>query len=457
MPRKLSIKINEFPQLEEIRDKKKLVEKLQSHINPELANGYHVEDCAITDFNYKPGRFCSMVLKAFIYQHKRRVGEQLYFAELTTRNKAESSRYEHTEQPKNKLLDPMFGPAVLFIPEWNLTMWAFPNDPNLPGLALIEDKETLARQLKASPEKFGFSGTDDTPVSVSTRITKYVPGKRCGVLLSVDLSKNGGVSVPQEYTVYGKAYSTGNGQEAYEIMQQIWESEAVRSGDLLLPQPYSFDKDYRIFWHQAIDGRPLAKTACDVEDLPAISQEIGRRLAAFHNTKLCLKKKQTFEMCLQELKRAVSAISRSFPETSRFVEKLRDQLQEMAGKLNKEITTPLHFSFKLSHIFLTKSGIFFIDFDGAKLGDPGYDIGRFNAHLHKMDVEGKIKPGLAKETMIQFRDAYNNAAVIPLEQERIDWFTAFHLIASQAYKAVKRMNPKSLNKLLTTVDELLSL
>jgi hypothetical protein len=116
--------------------------------------------------------------------------------------------------------------------------------------------------------------------------------------------------------------------------------------------------------------------------------------------------------------------------------------------------TPVHASFKFSHIFAAKKGMTFIDFDGASLGDPGYDVGRFIAHLYKMKAGWKIDPEIAEQTIVKFCEAYNRAAVFPLAPERSNWFAASHLIASQLYKTVKRMDASLMSKLLKIADQL---
>ncbi len=86
----------------------------------------------------------------------------------------------------------------------------------------------------------------------------------------------------------------------------------------------------------------------------------------------------------------------------------RSQSQMMrAGSPEKLI----HASFKFAHILATDRGVAFIDLDGANFGDP-------------------------------------------FSQDRINWFTANHLIASQLFKSVKRTNAEPLSQLLYTAERL---
>ncbi|MEK7729128.1 MAG: hypothetical protein AAB354_12000 [candidate division KSB1 bacterium] len=49
---------------------------------------------------------------------------------------------------------------------------------------------------------------------------------------------------------------------------------------------------------------------------------------------------------------------------------------------------------------------------------------------------------------------YNERAQQPLSPERINWFAASHVLGSQVYKSVKRLDASLMNKLLKIAGEL---
>ncbi|MDZ7359706.1 MAG: aminoglycoside phosphotransferase family protein [candidate division KSB1 bacterium] len=440
----------EYPQLREITDTEKLARKLEEHLGPD--SGLHVENCKIAQLHYRPGGGCKISVKAYLGRNGQYVGEQIYMGMIAAGERRSVETIQERATPR-RLAQPQFGPPLIFIPEWALFLWAYPNDPNLPGLALMESPEKILERVKAAPDKFGLSAAR-TPLhqaTITAAMTKYIPGQRCGYVYHLAFN---GANGNGEYSVYGKAYRDGSGEAAYEIMRQIWESEASQKGDLLLPQPYSFDAENSILWQEAISGEPLAKIATAVENLPAMAQEIGARLAALHAMRLPLKEEMTLAFQIDDLRRSVDMISRTFPEYAARCEKLGQMLLSAAAGLPALPSTPVHGSFKFSHIFATTKGLVFIDFDGANLGDPAYDVGRFIAHVHKMKADFHIDPEDAEKTIASFCESYNRAAVSPLAPERINWFSASHLLASQIYKAVKRINPGAMNKLLKMAERL---
>jgi thiamine kinase-like enzyme len=435
----------EYPQLREIADNEKLARKLEEYLGPD--SGLRVESCKIEQLHYRPGGGCKISLKAYIGRDDRYLGEQIYMGMLVDGERRTVEKIQERTALRH-LAKPMFGPPLVYVPEWALFLWAYPNDPNLPGLALMVSPEKVLDVVKSAPNKFGLSAA---PAAIEAAMTKYIPGQRCGYVYRLAL---GGANGNGEYSIYGKAYREGNGEAAYEIMRQIWESEASQKGDLLLPQPYSFDAENGILWQEAISGQPLAKIAHTVENLPAMAQEIGARLAALHATRLLLKEEMTLAFQIDDVRRSVDMISRTFPEYAARNEKLGETLLRAAARLEPVPSTPVHGSFKFSHIFAAEKGLTFIDFDGANLGDPAYDVGRFIAHVHKMKADFSIDPEAADQTIANFCASYNRAAVSPLPQERIDWFAASHLLASQVYKAVKRIDPGAMNKLLKMAEHL---
>jgi len=129
-------------------------------------------------------------------------------------------------------------------------------------------------------------------------------------------------------------------------------------------------------------------------------------------------------------------------------------LHATVNQLESGFESTVHASFKFSHIFESEKGIAFIDFDGANIGDPGYDVGRFLSRFYRMKAFHKISPRLAKQSIRNFREAYNQLANKPMSQKRINWFTASHLVSSDIYKLVKRADPVNLSKLLHLADQL---
>lgn len=432
----------EFAQLHDIADAVTMAAKLQASVVAGCGpQEQHVASCKLEQLHYRPGRDCKMLLRADLaHANGEHVGEQYYFGWLLTSDPKTKAYAQQIAQ--RELVAPSYGPGVLFIPEWELMLAAYPNDPELWGPALMSRPEKILALMQAAPENFGMR---ESPVRLTARMTKYIPSLRCGYFYDVH-------GATGARTVYGKAYREAEGAQAYAIQKQIWESPACQKRDLLLPQPYSYDSAARILWQEALPGKPFAEIAEAVPNLPEVAHEIGRRLAAFHNSALDLPSKMTFAFQVREVEEAVAALNHTFPEFAAACSATGEKLLAAATKLGPGPMTPVHASFKFSHIFMTDKGVAFIDFDSANLGDPGYDVGRFIAHLYKMKLGFKISPEVADRTIVNFSAGYNETAQQPLPPERIDWFAASHLLGSQVYKSVKRLDASLVKKLLRIAD-----
>ena len=446
-----NLTICEFPDIKEIADPVNLKKTLEQHLkSADAGNGFNVDACTIDQVRYKPGGGLQLLFTATIRGHENGDPHRQFYFGGRLRRGNENTPFDSVEL-KN-LAQPRFGPAVVPVPEWGMIFWAYPNDPRLPGLPVMANNERVLALARETPKNFGLT---DTPVAVDAELKKYVPGMRCCYVYNMTLSPS--VTDGKEsssHAIFGKTYRRDSGDKAYAIMRAIWQSEASQRGDLILPQPYSYDAENQILWQEALSGQPFAKIAGKIKNLPEVAHEIGRRLAACHGIPLELPQKMTFDSEVENLKKAITATQETFPRHAKQCDVVGQKLLRVAASLANGPTTLIHASFKFSHIISTARGIAFIDFDGANLGDPGYDLGRFIAHLCKMKAGWKINPEAANETITNFCNAYRQSAVVPVTQERIDWFAACHLVSSQVYKAVKRMKPDLVSKLLRMAEQM---
>jgi hypothetical protein len=416
----------EFRQLERVQDPEEARAVLSRHLGPSFASGrFAITRVKIKRFYYVPGSECRLLLEMAIRDHAGgAAGSHILFGKAFVAKDAKAIAASETGRV---LTTPRYGPPLFHVPEWDMVFWGYPNDPDLPGLSLMADPERILARARVLPADFGL---ERRPNRVSARMTKYVPGKRCGYVYRFGPGS--------ARAVYGKAYCKADGEKAYRVAQAVWSSEARTRGAVILPQPYSYDPEHKTIWQEVVSGKSFAKLASTMANLPEVTAEIGARLAALHGSTLDLPRRITLDFQVRDLKAKLRAVSKAFPTHADRLGALGERLLRTAGRLDPELLTPIHASFKFSHIFRVARGTAFIDFDGACLGDPGYDVGRFNAHLYRMMAKKRIASEVGTEAARTFRDAYNRNARRPLSDEHIGWFTAGHLVTSELYKLVKR-------------------
>ena len=438
----------ELPQLGELLNVEKLARKLQSSMGPEFAVGrYQIDVCRIHSIRYKPGRECLVLLTAFIREDER----GLTRAQLFTGILFPSSSYQAAVQfwRGRSLVAPYRGPALVEIPEWHVLLLSFPNDPRLPGLGLMADSEQVLSYLQATPSA---TDLDYSPLTIHAHMKKYVPGRRCGYLYRLAL-RSFNFQRPTA-NIFAKAYHDGEGEHAYRIMQQLWDSDQRKRGELLLPQPYSFDQYQKILWQEALTGLPLIKAASGSKAFAALAAETGKRLAAYHSMRLELPVQMTLAYQIDALRRSLQPMRQIFPDHAGRCERLVDRLLTAAAMLAPWPNSPVHASFGFSRIFVTARGVAFVSFDGANLGDPGQDLGRFVAQVYKMAITGRLALANAEQVFSSFCAGYNSAVTRPIPEERIRWFATSHLISSLFHEAVTRLCPAPARRMLVIADRL---
>jgi len=396
--------------------------------------------CGVTKLHYRPGKGCRLVIAARFRSGGRAGEEQLYFGHLPAAGR--ERRPAHAPERDGLAAAPRFGPPSLHLADWDLWLWAYPNDPELPGLAALADPERVRARFAATPDAFGF---ERAPHSVLSRRAKYVPGKRCGYVFEVSGWSERRHAPARR--VYGKCHAGDEARIAHEAASRVWHSPAARAGDVRLPQPFAWDEPTGIVWQEGLAGRPVLKEHGQAEKLPGLAAEIGARLAALHGADAGLALEMDHAFLLGMLRESLAAAARTLPPAAGAACELGEHLLAIGARFPELPAVTLHGSFRMSHVMETAAGVAFIDLDGANAGDPGVDLGRFLAHLRRLEAQGSIVPAVADATAREFRRGYQSSARVRVSDERIGWATAVHLISGGLDKALKRMDAGSLGAL----------
>jgi aminoglycoside phosphotransferase (APT) family kinase protein len=155
---------------------------------------------------------------------------------------------------------------------------------------------------------------------------------------------------------------------------------------------------------------------------------------------------------MDALEESARKIERAYPQHAERCAALTRRLQDAVAGLPPVPAGPVHGSFKISHVFDAGGRVAFIDFDGAGIGDPTYDVGRFLAHLAVAGLNSKTDGESIEQAVRAFRDAYGQGVPWGWPDERVRWYTAALLLSSQAYKCVKRMVPERVDAILRCAE-----
>ncbi|HEY3216866.1 MAG TPA: ABC transporter transmembrane domain-containing protein [Candidatus Eisenbacteria bacterium] len=435
---------HEFPQLETIADLEGLAGVLSRALESVPAEGrLRVAWCAIEEFHYRRGKECRLLLRAGLeHDAGARTREQLFFGRLHPPGRPVTSREATTV---GSLVLPDHGPAAFSLPTLRFELWAYPNDPDLPGLSALLDHERLLVRIQADPAAFGLS---EAPADLDPVLVKYVPGKRAGVRVDFTSAATGA----SQGAVYGRAYHGRQGERAHRVLSALWDSVPRRAGRFQVPRPLGFDPTTQVVWQEALEGRPLGKQPDLERRLPEMAATLGGSLAALHEARLELPSKATLGTLGEELVAARGLVGETYPEHA-------ERCRALAGALlasRPDSSGPracVHGSLKLGHLFSTERGLAFIDLDGAGAGDAAYDLGCWIAHLHRLSAAGRLPGAVVARARDRFVESYARRAPTAVGPEVVAWTTAAHLLAGAVGKSVKRMDPRLLEVLVARAEE----
>lgn len=439
-----------FPQLEQLGDLEGVSRALERRLGARFSSGeLSIGDCAITRVDARPGRDgeCWLQLRARIRNRvKCECGEQLFSAQLFAPGRARE-RFERARL--DPAVEPAFGEPVCLVPEWNMVVWAYPNDPALPALSWLADSGRVVESMRAAPGMFGL-GSGELAERVEVELGKYVPARRCSALLRIAIARQ-----PDERRVHAKAYRGSAVQRAFGIARGIAESVAPRGGALRVAQPHGVDPGLGILFQEALPGTPLSRLLSE-RDLCTEAEQAGAALAALHALRLELPERCTLSSELLELGAKGDLLLRAFPGARIRIEALRKRLVGVSRSLGAAPQVTVHGSFKPSHVMAAAGGVALIDLDGASRGDAAYDLGRFAAHLLGASLSGRLPRANADALLGALQRGYAQLAERPVAERRWRWFAASHLLTSQLYKAVKRIDLGLTEPLLDLSAEVLA-
>jgi hypothetical protein len=312
---------------------------------------------------------------------------------------------------------------VEHLPELEAVYFHFPLDREVLGLPFLADLARLKRILYDRVE-----GLEPGEVRVRDRksrltLIKYKPERRCIVRADLSLAheRTGGRS---ERTVVAQAYADDTGKRVRGLMELLRKRAADAS--FRIARPLGVDPERRILLREWEPGETMGdllgsdraeeaaaaagRALRDVHSVPAPADLPAERWPEARDAALGV---------LADLRGVSDA------ELSDRIDEIEDALRAAETEAAPERAVLLHGDFYYHQVVLGPAGTVLIDWDEARGGDPVSDAGNFLAHLHLLELQGRVSAeetaGLARE----FLSAYGGGADVP---GALTGFTAAHLL-----------------------------
>lgn len=430
------------------------------HSLPGFAEGRCVIDkLEITDCDYKPGRKCGLSYLLHVTDAANgTTGRQILAGTIA----AEDNLAQRYARLQSMLSVPTtFGPSVHALPEQNMLLWGFPNDPKIKHLATLIEAQRLRALLQEHwsalnlPDKFILR-------DVQTAVVKYAPQTRCTLRHVLSMETEDGRE-RTELILYSKIFSSKTSiKPLFRKLQALWQAPVCQSGALLLPEPLFCEATLNLFFQRGLQGRNV-DMLLPTPELPMLAQRSGALLAQFQQSTFERLEMRAPEHELYECEKVLARFAESAPEHLPLARKIDAALREQFPRLTPLADTPLHGAFRLTQLLLVEDRLALIDFDDLVRGNPISEVGGFLAYLLYLPLKGLSTEAQARAAIANFCNAYRAQAPWGLPQDVLHWYVAAYLLAREAKKCLEKGTKVSkrdyegmIGKLLASAEEILT-
>ena len=357
----------------------------------------------------------------------RRVGTQMLYAKAYVDGKSEQ---EFHAAKMGTLVAPRFGQALIHLPDLDMVIWAFPNDPELPHLADVIDPKGALPYLPYDSLPADVDGPHHL-ADLTVEVIHYYPEERCTSRYSL---RSGDASSPRRLTLIGKTYQDEKGREVYRRMQNLWEI-SQQQDDFAVAEPLGYDAAVKTVWQKDMPGVPARQLMTTAKRADWL-QRIAKGLASLHRSVPASAATYGVNDPVGDLHNKTAKLGHAFPHLQEPLQALRHSLEQSARERAAPPQKFIHGDFHLRQLLADAERIVFLDFDECALGDPLQDLASFLVDLSSYDFTAADTAQMGW----LFLQAYERAAGWQIPLDRLDWHIRMQFF-TKAYRAYRQHLP----------------
>jgi len=336
-----------------------------------------------------------------------------------------------------------------------MVAWAFPNDRKLQAVPKLMDRSWLTDHL-LPPIVESRWGADWQIASVVPTPAHFVPEYSCCVRVQIEIVHRD-TNETKSWLVFAKTYYNGQGSDAFENMQMLWDSASRTDGDLHMARPLGYQPDERIFWQEGVEGSTLLAIAGNGIMEPHLAVQTARGLAALHGAGVDCPGTIELDDWVSQLDGIGALVAEVRPSCAAQMAKLVQRLHDRAPDLSACGPAIVHGDFHPKNLIVQFGRVSLIDLDDIRRGPPLMDIGSFIAtHLYRALLDRK-PPMVAAWSLRPFLETYRERVRWPATVEDVAWYTATALVVERAYRSVTRLkggNLEILDRVIELADDI---
>lgn len=397
-----------FRQVDEFYDPAQVL----SHLRGALGDRYVPDRCEIVNVRYYFKRSFRVVYKLHGKEESPAI-LTLFFL----------PRGESAKHYREKLVAAVNRDRVVHFPSWNAVGSIFPEDPDLPALESMTEKEGLelrfGRLMNGGP-KFETIRWD---------VMSYHPGKRCAFRYRFSEG---------DYTLVGKVEANGAAATAHRNLARLWEWPSRR---FKIPEPLGSDDEQGIRWESFITGNTIGDLFSEIS-LSPLMKMAASDLSNLHQIGMeDLPLNDSNQILLRLEKKIMPVVLQRLSPLGPSLENVYRLLVQKAGLLPDSRVMTIHGDFHAANILFDSDGLTFIDMDSLSLGDPAYDLALFASRLMLLAFLEGGRMNEVAEAAASFPGAYEEVSGTAIPDRTYAWYLAALLIGRQLKTCIRHCAP----------------
>jgi len=443
-----------LPQLAVIMDPESMKARLQDQLfdSPQERERFRIRQCEITRARLKPGSSCMVGYRLEIEDRTtKETGEQILCGRACTEGQ---SRSQWERALVRSLVQPRFGRALIYLPELEMVLWSFPNDRRMDTLPTLVDPDhfmsVILPKLLAS-----HLGNEWKVTGATSTLVHYIGEHRCMVRIEANVDHQGDAR-QQSVTLFQKTYHNEKGEETSRVMHQLWQSEARRSGRLVIAKLVSYDSSLKTLWQLGFKGTSLDSWDIESPEFLPFLKEAACQLAALHSTSITCTRSRTLSDLVANLTVVTPALIRCRPSCGPVLDPLVNRLSAQADRMPEEPRVTLHGDLHLGNVFVNDGHVALIDLDSVRTGSPLLDLGSLIAGLHYLGIQRGRSAEDCHRLVEPFLRTYQANVSWAIHPQMLSWYVAAPLL-TRAYRCVRKLKPGRMDlidDIVTRADQL---
>jgi hypothetical protein len=322
------------------------------------------------------------------------------------------------------------------LPDLPAVLFRFPLDRNVRGLPVVTNLAKLKHLLHEVVPELSADGDRVRARKSRVSVLRYKPERRC--IVRADVRTKGRDGSVGEKRIIAQAYGDETGGRVYRVMKRLRMPDALRSGNLRTPRPVGYHRDRRILLQEWADGVPWGETLQGSLAFRG-SQAAARCLHALHALEPeDLPPLPSPVEAAGEAGRVLLDLARVGPaRLARTAVALGGDLRHASGEVTPREPAVVHGDFHYGQLLLGAAGATLIDWDEAGAGDPRLDVGNLLAHLHLVELDGRVSSADAARLRLGFLET---CLADRRPHEDLGFFVALHL-AKLAMVPFRNLSP----------------